>query len=166
MVNGQVLILNQDYQPLTISNVRKSVILLFLGKAEMLHDLPERRLRTVSSSYEYPSVIRLLQYVRFPYRTIVLSRRNILKRDNHKCQYCGTTEALTIDHVIPKSRGGGDSWENLTTACTKCNTKKGNRTPKEAEMPLRQKPFRPNHIMFLRNSNGTVQEQWKPYLYM
>ncbi len=166
MVNGNVLILNQDYQPISICNVRKSLLLIFLDKAELLHDYPDRRIRTVRQEFQFPSVIRLRRYARIPFKNIVLSRKNILKRDRNRCQYCGVTSDLTIDHVIPRSRGGGDTWENLVAACNTCNHKKGNRTPKEAEMPLKSKPFRPNHIVFLRESSGYVDDSWKPYLYM
>lgn len=166
VLNGNVLILNQDYQPLSVVNVKKSLMLLFLEKAEMLHDRPEQKIRTIRDSYQYPSVIRLRNYARIPYKKIVLSRKNILKRDRHKCQYCDKSDKLTIDHVIPKSRGGKDIWENLVTACTTCNHIKGNRTPKEAKMKLARRPYKPNHIIFLRDFCGTVDENWKPYLYM
>ena len=166
ILNGNVLILNQDYQPLSVCNVKKSLLLLFMDKAEMLHDHPQRKIRTVSTEYDYPSVIRLRKYARIPFKNIVLSRKNILKRDGFRCQYCGTHESLTIDHVIPKSRGGKDTWENLAAACTQCNHKKGNRTPREASLKLKRKPYRPNHIIFLRDFYGRVEEDWKAYLYM
>lgn len=166
MLNGQVLILNQDYQPLSVCNVRKSILLLLMGKAELLHDNPERKIHTVSTVYDFPSVIRLRSYARTPYRNIVLSRKSIMKRDGHKCQYCGSTEDLTIDHIIPKSRGGKDTWDNLVTACNRCNNVKGNRIPKEANMKLLREPYRPNHILYLKTSIGKVEELWKPYLYM
>lgn len=89
-----------------------------------------------------------------------------MKRDRHTCQYCGTKSDLTLDHVLPRSRGGEDSWENLVTACNHCNVKKGNRTPDEASMPLDVEPYRPVHITFFQNLLGGVQEHWKPYLYM
>ncbi|MDZ7683140.1 MAG: HNH endonuclease [Fodinibius sp.] len=95
-----------------------------------------------------------------------MSRHNIMKRDSKKCQYCGASQNLTIDHVLPKSRGGRDTWENLVTACDTCNVEKGNRTPEEADMPLKRKPFRPIHITFLQSILGGVQDDWKPYLYM
>ncbi|MDI6402299.1 HNH endonuclease [Balneolaceae bacterium ANBcel3] len=164
-LNGNVLVLNQDYQPLSVCNVKKSILLLLLEKAEMLHDIPVKKIRTIRSEYEYPSVIRLRKYAKIPYKNIVLSRKNILKRDNNRCLYCGSREALTIDHVIPKSRGGSDTWENLVSACNPCNHKKGNKTPKEAGMKLLSKPFRPNHIIYLRDFYGNVHETWKPYLY-
>jgi 5-methylcytosine-specific restriction endonuclease McrA len=165
-MDSDVLVLNQDYQPLSICSVQRSVKLLFLEKAELLHDDPEKVIRTVNDEYSYPSVIRLRRYINLPYAKIVLSRRNIMKRDQHTCQYCGTKSDLTLDHVLPRSRGGEDSWENLVTACNQCNVKKGNRTPDEARMPLDIEPYRPVHITFFQNLLGGVQEHWKPYLYM
>lgn len=160
------MVLNQDYQPLSVCNVKKSLLLLFLDKAELLHEDPTKKIKTVRYNYDYPSVIRLRRYARIPFKHIVLTRKNIVKRDAFKCQYCGTHENLTIDHIIPKSKGGKDTWENLVTACTSCNHKKGNRTPREAGMPLRRAPFRPSHIIFLRDFHGQVDDHWKPYLYM
>lgn len=165
-MDARVLVLNSDYQPLSVCSVHRSIKLLFLDKAEMIHDYPERKLRTVSEEYDYPSVIRLRRYINIPYNKIVLTRHNIMKRDSKKCQYCGSSHNLTIDHVLPKSRGGKDTWENLVTACDKCNVKKGDRTPKEAQMPLSRKPYRPVHITFLQTILGGVQDDWKPYLYM
>lgn len=165
-MNSDVLVLNQDYQPISVCSVQRSVKLLFLEKAELLHDDPDRAIRTVDDEFLYPSVIRLRRYIRLPYARIVLSRRNIMKRDRNTCQYCGSKSSLTLDHVLPRSRGGADSWENLVTACDTCNVKKGNRTPDEANMPLKIKPYRPVHITFFQNLLGGVQEHWKPYLYM
>lgn len=165
-MDASVLVLNKDYQPLSVCSVHRSVKLLFLDKAEMIHDYPERSIRTVSDDYSYPSVIRLRRYINIPYNKIVLSRRNIMKRDDSLCQYCGSNDNLTIDHVLPRSRNGKDTWENLVTACDDCNVKKGNRTPKEANMPLKRKPFRPVHITFMQSILGGVAEDWKPYLYM
>jgi 5-methylcytosine-specific restriction endonuclease McrA len=165
-MNGHVLVLNQDYQPLSVCGVKKSLMLLCLEKAELLHPLIDRKIRTVNMEYDFPSVIRLRRYARIPFKTIVLTRKNVMKRDGNRCQYCGTHEDLTIDHVIPRSRGGLDTWENLVAACNRCNHKKGNHTPKEAGMPLRREPFRPHHILFLQEFVGTVDDHWRPYLYM
>lgn len=123
-------------------------------------------MRTIPRSYKCPSIVRLSVYVRVPFKKIILSRKNILRRDNHKCQYCGSSINLTIDHIIPKSRGGDDSWENLVTACVRCNNKKGDRTPEEANMKLRTIPKKPSHITFIKNFAGSVEEDWKPYLYL
>lgn len=165
-LNGNVLILNQDYQPLSVCNVRRSLLLLFLEKAEMLHNRPDYKIRTVSSEFDFPSVIRLRKYTRIPFKNIVLTRKNVMRRDGNRCQYCGSSSDLTIDHVIPKSRNGKDTWDNLITACNKCNHKKGNKTPSEAGMNLKKEPNRPNHIIFLRDYIGHIEDPWKPYLYM
>jgi 5-methylcytosine-specific restriction endonuclease McrA len=115
----------------------------------------------------YPSIVRLSVYIRLPYKKIVLSHKNILRRDGHLCQYCGKTESmLTVDHVVPKAKGGPDTWENLVAACVSCNNKKGDRTLHEAQMKLLRKPIRPNHVMFIRHFVGTVDDHWKPYLFM
>ncbi len=115
----------------------------------------------------FPSIVRLSFYVRVPYKKIVLSRKNIIRRDGHQCQYCGRGDVtLTVDHVIPKSKGGNDSWENLVAACVSCNNRKGDRTPSEAQVKLRRKPIRPSHVMFIRHFVGIVDEHWKPYLFM
>jgi 5-methylcytosine-specific restriction endonuclease McrA len=141
-------------------------VLVYLGKAEMIGCIETKRINTVYHTFDYPSIVRLIFFVRVPYKKIILSRKNILRRDNHRCQYCGITTYLTVDHVIPKSRGGEDNWENLTTACIKCNNKKGNRTPEEANMPIINKPKRPSHITFIKNFAGKIEDTWKPYLYM
>ena len=109
-MNATVLVLNQDYQPLSICSVQRSMKLLFLEKAELLHDDPGKELSTTRTSYQYPSVIRLRNYIRIPYTKVVLSRRNIMRRDKFSCQYCAKKSDLTIDHVLPKSRGGKDQW--------------------------------------------------------
>lgn len=89
-----------------------------------------------------------------------------MKRDGHKCAYCGRGDLpLTIDHVIPKSKGGDESWDNLVAACLPCNNKKGDRSPEDANMQLRIRAYTPNHIMFIKNSAGRVDETWKPYLF-
>jgi len=165
-MEASVLVLNKDYQPLSVCSVHRSVKLLFLDKAEMLHDYPDKKIRTITEEYSYPSVIRLRRYINIPFNKIVLTRRNIMKRDGNNCQYCGASKNLTIDHVLPRSRGGEDTWENLVTACDTCNVRKGNQTPEEAGMPLDHKPYRPVHITFFQSLLGGVEDEWKPYLYM
>jgi 5-methylcytosine-specific restriction endonuclease McrA len=108
----------------------------------------------------------LIFFVKVPFKKIILSRKNILRRDGHRCQYCGTSSNLTVDHMMPRSRGGEDTWENLVTACIKCNNKKGDRTPEESKLSLRIRPKRPSHITFIKNFAGKVDDTWKPYLYM
>ena len=122
------------------------------------------KLHSVTHSYAMPSVIRLNRYVHAPYKGVTLTRQNIFKRDNFECQYCGTKKELTIDHVIPSSRSGAHSWQNLVAACKKCNAKKGDYTPEEAGMPLRKKPYKPSYAIFLKDyANGRVGE-WDEFL--
>lgn len=162
-----MLVLNQNYEPLSVCNVKKAVVLLYLGKAELIAALDGRHLHSVSMTMPFPSIVRLSVYVRVPFKKIVLSRKNILRRDSHRCQYCGRSDVpLTVDHVVPKARGGEDAWENLVCACVRCNNKKGDRTPSEAQMPLVRRPIRPNHVMFIRDFVGSVDDRWKPYLFM
>jgi 5-methylcytosine-specific restriction endonuclease McrA len=166
-LSGKVLILNGNYEPLAICSVQKAIILLFLDKAEMVSNAENKMVHSVTRAIPFPSVIRLSSYVRVPFKKVILSRKNILRRDGHKCQYCGASSiSLTVDHVIPKSRGGEDSWENLVSACIRCNNRKGSQTPDEAEMPLMKRPIRPNHVTFLRQYVGKVDKGWEPYLFM
>lgn len=165
VMNKRVLILNQSYEPLTVCSPQKAMTLLYLFKADIVETYPNTYIRSVNQSFPLPSIIRLSRYVRYPFRNIEISRKNILKRDNHTCQYCGSKHNLTIDHILPKSRGGGDSWENLTTACVKCNNRKGNRTPSEANMKLMNNAQKPNYIVFLKSTLGQIEENWKQFLY-
>ncbi|MEB3327257.1 MAG: HNH endonuclease [Synechococcus sp.] len=138
---GQVLVLNASYEPLNITTWRRALVMVLKGKAEGLeHDSS----RWIRGDTLLPTVIRLRQYVLVPYKQLPLTRRNLFHRDGHRCQYCGSSaEQLSIDHVVPRSRGGLDTWENVTTACLPCNVRKGNRTPREAGMPLMGRPHRP-----------------------
>jgi len=167
MLKRQVLVLNQNYEPMSITNAKKAIILIFLGKAEIIENHDNMMVHSINVSLPLPSIVRLTRYISVPRKRIVLSRKNIIKRDNHQCQYCGTHAGFfTVDHIIPKDRGGEDTWENLVCACTKCNNKKGNRTPDEAGMILLKKPQKPNHIFFIRYFIGKLDNSWKPYLFM
>ena len=137
---AKVLVLNASYEPLNITSWRRATVLLIKGKAEQV----EHNGKYIYPGFPLPTVIRLRHYVRVPYKEIPLTRRNILHRDSHACQYCGYTgDNLTLDHVIPRSRGGGDSWENIVTACVRCNVNKGSRTPNEAQLHLHHPPRKP-----------------------
>jgi 5-methylcytosine-specific restriction endonuclease McrA len=161
-----VLLLNQSYEPLTICNVKKAIILVLLGKAELVENNDKKEIHSVLKTFPWPSVVRLNDFIKVPYKKIILTRRNILKRDGHKCVYCGRADLpLTIDHILPKSKGGDDSWENLVAACLPCNNRKGNRILEDAGMRLKIKPYTPNHIMFMRHSAGRLEETWKQYLF-
>ena len=162
---GQVLVLNASYEPLNITTWRRAVVMMLKGKAESLEHDPCRELR---QGTHLPTVIRLRQYVRVPFRQLPLTRRNVFQRDNHTCQYCGSRDdQLSIDHVMPRSRGGGDTWENVTTACLSCNVRKGNRTPKEAAMPLTHVPRRPPSSLSFearRQIHSGNHQEWAKYV--
>ncbi|HEV7346722.1 HNH endonuclease [Telluribacter sp.] len=160
----KVLVLNQDYSALSVCSVPKAFLLVYMNKAELLAQSPTHVLRSVSEVFPMPTVIRLHRYVHLPYRGVMMTRQNIFKRDGNRCQYCGIGDDLTLDHVMPKSRGGKTNWDNLATACKRCNSRKGDYTPEEAGMSLRQRPFKPSFLMFLRDFSGVVDEGWLPYL--
>ena len=161
---GIVLVLNQDYSPLTVCSVQRAFMLIFLNKAELVEELKEKKLRSVSSSFPFPCVIKIKNYVSVPYRGVVMSRHNIFKRDGGTCQYCGTTNDLTLDHLIPRSKGGKSTWTNLVTACQRCNSMKGDHSLEKVGMKLRKQPVKPSYTTFLKMSHGALKEEWNPYL--
>jgi 5-methylcytosine-specific restriction endonuclease McrA len=160
---SKVLVLNASYEPLNICSWRRAVVLLIKGKAEQI----EHNGKIIYTDFPLPSVIRLRNYVKIPYKEISLSRRNVMHRDNYTCQYCGIRKHdLTIDHIIPRSRGGIDAWDNVVAACLRCNVKKGDRTPREADMLLKVTPRRPlSHVYFeISKHTATGEWQWKKYI--
>jgi len=159
-----VLVLNYDYQPIHITTWRRAFVLVLLQKAEVVEARPDRVLRTVRAEYPWPSIIRLLRYVPVPYKQVPLTRQNVFKRDGFRCGYCGSRHNLTVDHIVPRSQGGTDSWENLITACEPCNRRKGNRTPEQAGMSLLFPPRRPHYLLFWLRGAEEVDKSWRPYL--
>ena len=142
-MESAVLVLNQNYEPLNVCNVRRAFILVDRGKAEVLEH-SHGALRTPSLSFPIPSVIRLIQMIRRPRPQVRLTRREVFQRDGYTCQYCGKAgRDLTLDHVMPRHRGGKHTWENLVSACKTCNHRKAGRTPQEARMRLAREPSRP-----------------------
>ena len=166
MMNGHVLVLNQDYSALTVCSVERAVVLMHLQKVHLVEAADDRQVRSPSVEMPWPSIVRLKQYANVPYKRVMLSRKNVLRRDGNTCQYCGAESNLTIDHVVPKSRGGRDTWENLVAACVTCNNQKGDATPDEANMDLERQPFRPSYVMFLRDFAGDIKDTWRPYLFL
>lgn len=160
----RVLVLNQDYSPISVCSAERAFLLIYLEKAELVHEDQRLQIRSINKSYPAPSVIRLQDYIYIPFKSVMLTRQNVFKRDSHQCQYCGSKKALTLDHVLPKSRGGKSTWDNLATACQRCNSYKGDKTPSEAEMPLKQLPFKPSYVMFVRNFSGFTSQEWLQYL--
>ncbi len=167
MLNRNVLVLNQNYEPLSVTRAKRAIVLIYLGKAEIVERYADLWVRSVSDALPLPSVVRLIFFVKVRRRTLTLSRRNIVKRDGHQCQYCGTIEGgMTTDHVIPKKLGGRDSWENLVCACVACNNKKGNRTPEEAGMILLRQPKRPHFFTFVHGFISIPDDRWRQYLFL
>jgi len=166
MLQLQVLVLNQNYEPLSVCTARRAIVLVFLGKAEIVEHR-DQMIHATFQSFILPSIVRLMAYVRIPNTGIILSRKNVIKRDGHQCQYCGTTRGpMTVDHIIPKYRLGEDTWENLVCACQACNNKKGDRTLTQASMELLRKPRQPTRIHFIRDFIGVGDHAWRPYLFL
>jgi 5-methylcytosine-specific restriction endonuclease McrA len=166
MINRPVLVLNQSYEPLTVCRARRAVVLIFQGKAEMLEN-GVGSIRTISETVELPSVIRLAQMVRRPRRQRKMTRYEIFNRDRYTCQYCGEqSRHLTLDHVVPRYRGGQHTWENVVSACVACNRHKAGRTPKEANMKLVRQPGPPSGGTFFNLPYHYLNrhDEWQKYL--
>lgn len=149
--NQTILVLNASYEPLNFTDWKRAVVLLLKNKAQALGK----------------RVIRLLNYIKLPYEKLMQnrpSRAMIYKRDGHKCQYCGSTKNLTIDHIIPRSRGGEDTWENLVVACMPCNTRKSDKLLEETNLVLHTVPRKPLNKMLFSLDRANVSE-WKEYSY-
>ena len=164
-----VLVLNASYEPINICAARRALVLVLKGVAsaeeETIHAIHSTR-----RNVRLPSVIRLLEYRRIPHQTRALSRKNILMRDRYTCQYCHktfSTNELTLDHVIPRSRAGETTWENLVACCHPCNNRKGSRTPDEAGMRLARapRPFSLHTSRHLMRLLGKSDDQWRKYLF-
>ena len=161
----QVLVLNASYEPLNVTSVRRAHVLVYKGKAEVIEEL-DQPLHSASDTYPWPHVIRLVTYVHVP-RTAQrkISRRALFARDEWRCVYCGTTSGrLTLDHVIPRSRGGDSVWENVVTSCAPCNLRKGDRLPHEVKMELPHSPRPPAPVLFIRLSTPRIPTRWEQYL--
>lgn len=166
-MNNAVLVLNQDYEPLNVCNVRRALVLVIGGKAEVL-EAGANSLQSPSVSFLAPSVIRLVYMIRRPRPRVKLSRREIFIRDNHTCQYCNRQFSdLTIDHVIPRSRGGQHVWDNVVSACRACNHRKGGKSVAEARMALRMQPHEPRagtYYTIERRLDANLQPDWHKFL--
>jgi len=159
----QSLVLNASYEPLCVVSSRRALMLIIDEKAELLH-ATERLFRAAHIAFAEPSVVRLWHYVKVPYQArISLNRRAVFARDNHRCQYCGAS-AENIDHVIPKSRGGAHSWENVVASCRPCNSRKRDRSPEESGMRLHRVPSAPRQRTWILVASGAIRSDWEQYL--
>ncbi len=162
-----VLVLNATYEPLNIVPIQRAIVLLLKEKAEIV-EAAKNKVRAEHLAIDWPLVIRLVAFVPVPRRLpLPLSRRTVMARDLYTCQYCGGQPGkheLTIDHVMPRSRGGTTTWENVVTACAPCNRRKGDRLPEEARMTLLSKPARPRFIAVVLLGEANAHAVWQKYL--
>ncbi|HWP50038.1 MAG TPA: HNH endonuclease [Candidatus Limnocylindrales bacterium] len=168
-MNYAVLVLNASYEVIHVCNLKRAITLIFKGVA-IVEEETDMVLRSPTISIPVPAVIRLLRYVKIPYHRVKFSRKNVLIRDNYICQYCYQKFKimdLTLDHVIPLSRGGWDGWDNVVTACRSCNNRKGDDTPEEAGMKLLRKPRLPSVVTYLQiiRRLGEEKKEWRRYLF-
>jgi 5-methylcytosine-specific restriction endonuclease McrA len=160
---GRALVLNASYEPLCVVPARRAVVLVLSDKADVIHDTGVAY-HSEHLSVPVPSVVRLRYYVRVPYqRATALSRRAVFHRDGGLCQYCGMS-ADSIDHVVPRSRGGSHEWDNVVAACRRCNASKGDRLLSETAMSLRSRPTQPREASWIIVAVAEVPDLWQPYL--
>ena len=164
LINSPVLVLNQNYQPLNICNVKRAFVMLGRGKAELIvNGLGE--IHTITTSFDIPSVIRLIYMVKRPLISRRLSRRAIFHRDGYTCQYCGKQRRdLTLDHIMPRSRNGPHVWNNVVSACIPCNHRKAGRTPREANMRLLREPKAPKPSPYYLFQHRNIQDEWRQFM--
>jgi 5-methylcytosine-specific restriction endonuclease McrA len=162
----RVLVLNASYEPINVCTVRRAAVLILKARAEVL-EKGDGALRSERLDLDRPCVIRLIRYVRIP-RDVhrrKITRKAVLARDAYTCQYCGReASGLTVDHVIPRSKGGRAVWENIVASCAPCNRRKGNRLPREAAMHPVRRPSAPGPTVFIRIAAPRVPNAWEPYL--
>ncbi|MDA8291727.1 MAG: HNH endonuclease [Actinomycetota bacterium] len=162
-MTGRALVLNATFEPLCVVSSRRALVLVLDEKAELVHDTGAE-FRSERARFPEPSVVRLSQYVRIPHQTrIAISRRSVFARDGHRCQYCGA-QAENIDHVVPRSRGGPHSWENVVASCRRCNASKEDYLLEEAGFVLRSAPRAPRSRVWLLAASGEMCAEWEPYV--
>ena len=168
-MNGVVLVLNQSYEPLNVCNLPRAFRLVFGQKAEVL-EYDHQVIRTPRQEYRAPSVIRLQHQIRRPRPRVKLTRREVFARDGYACQYCGRqSNDLTLDHVVPRHRGGTHTWDNLVTACKACNHRKGGKFLDEAKLRLAHRPVEPRcdvYSLFTPYLRDDRNENWRSYLFL
>lgn len=157
------LLLNASFEPIHVIPERRAVVLVMAGKAELIEEKPGR-FRSATTAVPNPAVVRLSKFVHIPYRArVLLTRRSLIKRDKGVCQYCGR-RGDTIDHIVPRSKGGPHEWENVALACSRCNSKKADRTLAELGWTLPSTPYAPAGTFWVTFQQGEIPEQWAPYL--
>ena len=165
-LTAPVLVLNLNYVPVNVCTVRRAIVLVAKGKAELLEQRSdEARVRTFSAALDAPSIIRLVYLVKRPFAPRRLSKKEVFLRDHYTCQYCGKrSQHLTLDHVVPRRQHGPHTWDNVVAACGRCNLDKAGRTPEEANMKLRRIPTAPQPNPYRILENRTILEEWRQYI--
>ena len=160
-----MLVLNATFEPINVCTVRRAVVLLLKEKAEMI-ERGERDLHSASANMSRPVVIRLVSYVKIPRDTHrrKITRRAVFARDDWTCQYCGSRSNLTVDHVVPRSKGGSSNWENIVASCAPCNRRKGNTMLRHSGMQLARPPRTPSPHVFIQVASPTIPTAWRTYL--
>ena len=163
----KTLKLDSSFRPIEVIDAVEALVLCLIGKAQTI-EFYNKAIKSVNKKFSLPCVIVLKRIVKFRYQTLPCHRKNIMWRDDYQCQYCAKhfgADKLTIDHIVPRSRGGKNEWLNLVTACKKCNQKKGNKTPSEAAMPLIKKPTIPKSDILKNVNKSQIMPRWKYYLW-
>lgn len=163
----KALKLDASYRPIEIIDALEALVMCIIGKA-MPIETYNKKISSPSQTFELPAVIVLKTIVKFRLNTVACNRVNVILRDNNKCQYCAktfSTDELTLDHIMPKSRGGKNTWTNLVASCKKCNQRKGARTPQEARMFPIKKPVKPKNSILRTLTTSQISESWKDYLW-
>jgi len=160
---GRSLVLNATYEPICVVSSRRALVLVLDRRAELVHGTGSE-FRSARAHYPEPSVVRLRHFVRVPRQTrVAITRRSVFARDGHRCQYCGN-QAENIDHVVPRSRGGTHTWDNVVAACRRCNAAKEDRLLEETGFTLRRSPSPPRSRVWLLTAGGEVREDWSLYV--
>jgi 5-methylcytosine-specific restriction endonuclease McrA len=161
---GRALVLNASFEPLSVVASRRALVLVLSDKAVLIHETG-LELHSARAKFPEPSIVRLVNYVRVPHQSrVAVTRRSVFVRDGHRCQYCGA-QAENIDHVVPRSRGGTHSWENVVACCRRCNTRKQDCLLEESGLHLHRVPHAPRSRLWLLAASGEVREEWAPYVH-
>lgn len=162
-MTGRALVLNASYEPLSVVTTRRALVLVLSERAVLVHG-SGHEVHSPRATFAEPSVVRLRTYVKVPHQTrVAVTRRSVFVRDGHRCQYCGA-QAENIDHIVPRSRGGDHTWENVVACCRRCNTRKEDRLLEESGFHLARQPRAPRSRLWLMAASGDVREEWAPYV--
>ena len=166
---SRVLLLNADYTPISTISMERSMILLCGEKVELVEASKSRKIKTIRNAFPYPEIVKLKRYHYIKKKRMMPTKHNIMQRDKHECQYCGSTDRtkLTIDHIVPVSKGGQNTWDNLTTACFRCNNRKGDKSLEESGLKLRKKPAKITHLNAIQYHGAFYEmDSWDQYLFL